>query len=91
MTHTILAVAHSGNSTIAAFMQAQVTRLAAAREDITFAAVNEHNLKYQRHQDHDKPNRFPLYMYLKNNVYVTSFFGKNDDKQVLDWINSLGI
>lgn len=91
MSHKIIGISHSSNGDVTKFIQLQTTRLAASHRSITFETANQANETLIAHTDPFKQNRFPLYIYTKHDVYVTTLYGKHDDARVSAWINSLGI
>ena len=91
MSHRIIGISHSSNGDLTRFVQFQITRLAALHSNIDFETANQANEALLAHTDPAKHNRFPLYIYTKHDVYVTTLYGKHDDARVSAWINSLGI
>jgi len=91
MSHKIVGVSHSNNSTIKVYIKNQLDAISDYNSALLTEEADETYFAIQNHISPDHRTRFPMYIYLKNDKFVTCLHGKFENAAVFNWINSLGI
>ena len=91
MSHKIVGVSHSNNSTIKVYIKNQLDAIKEYKSSLTIAEENETYSLIESNIAPDLRNRFPMLLYIKNDKFVTCLHGKFENSKVFSWINSLGL
>jgi len=91
MSHKIVGVSHSNNSTIKVYIKNQLDAIADYNPALLTEEADETYSALESNISPDYRNRFPMFIYLKNDKFVTALHGKFENAAVFNWINSLGI
>ena len=91
MSHKIIGISHSSNSTIKLYIKNQLNAIKQYKSAVTTVEEDETYSVIQTNVTPAKRNRFPMLIYLKNDKFVDALHGKYDDARVIQWVDSLGI
>ena len=91
MSHKIIGISHSSNSTIKLYIKNQLNAIKQYKSTVTTVEEDETYSVIQTNVNPAKRNRLPMLIYVKNNKFVDSLHGKFDDTRVLQWVDTLGI
>ena len=91
MSHKIIGVTHSSNSTIKLYIKNQLNAIKQYKSAVTTVEEDETYSVIQTNVTPAKRNGFPMLIYLKNDKFVDTLHGKYDNAHVLRWVDSLGI
>ena len=91
MSHKIVAIGHSDNSVIKLYLKNQLDAIKEYKSGVTTEEGDETYSLIFSNVIPEKRTRFPMMMYIKNNKFVTAKHGKHELKEMLAWIDSLGI
>ena len=91
MSHKIIGISHSSNSTIKLYIKNQLNAIKQYKSAVTTVEEDETYSVIQTNVNPAKRNRLPMLIYIKNNKFVDALHGKFDNTRVLQWIDTLGI
>lgn len=91
MSHKIVGISHSSNSTIKLYIKNQLNAIKQYKSAVTTVEKDETYSVIQTNITPAKRNRLPMLVYFKNNKFVDTLHGKYDNTRVLQWVDSLGI
>tara|TARA_B100000524_G_C23350186_1_gene261781 strand:+ start:137 stop:412 length:276 start_codon:yes stop_codon:yes gene_type:complete len=91
MSHKIVGVSHSNNSTIKVYIKNQLDAIKDYKSALAVAEADETYSLIESNIAPELRNRFPMLMYIKNDKFVTCLHGKFENTAVFKWINSLGV